>query len=198
MVVADTSESRPDAGAGMVEAGEYHWVIEEVNAETSDFGTSLKVVSSVLAGTTPGQTGKKQTEFFQCSGKAVDRLRRLLVATQIMTDEEWVARIGQPLEFDERLLKGRQFCARIKMDPYRGNKEEHKGKHFPAMNFDIWSIWDEKAKHIPKDPEMLSLLGSPPAAAPQPMQVAPQPQSQQAQPQQQPPTSQPQPSQFSW
>lgn len=165
MVGVDTSESKPDAGSGGVEAGEYHWMIEEVDVESNDNGQSLKVICSVLAGTTAGQVGHKQTEFFQLAGKAVDRLRRLLVATHMMTDEQWRARIGQPLEFDEALLKGRQFCARVKLEPYRGKKAEHQGKHFPAMNFDIWSVWDEKAKHIPKDQELLAMLGTPPAVA---------------------------------
>ena len=154
----DTSESRAEAGQGMVEVGEYHWMIEEVEAQNNDFGTSLKVVASVQAGTTAQQVGRKQTEFFQCSGKAVDRLRRLLVATEMMTDQQWVERIGQPLEFDEKLLKGRQFCARIKLQPYQGSKEEHKGKSFPAMGFDIWSVFDDKAKHIPKDPDCMAML----------------------------------------
>ena len=109
-------------------------------------------------------------------------------------DEEWVARIGQPLEFDERLLKGRQFCAKIKNEKYRGQKEEHKGKEFPAMGFDIWSVWDQKAKHIPKDPECLALLQQPPqqqaAQTPAPQQQAPQ-----TQPTRQAPA---QSSQFSW
>lgn len=165
MVAVDTSESKPEAGAGGVEAGEYHWMIEEVDVQHNDGRTSLKVVSSVLAGTTAGQVGRKQTEFFQLEGKAVDRLRRLLVSTGIMSDEQWVANIGRPLEFDEMLLKGRQFCSRIKLEPYRGSKPEHQGKNFPAMNFDIWSVWDKKAAHIPKDPECMALLGDPPAGA---------------------------------
>ena len=167
----DTSESRAEGGGGMVEAGEYHWIIDEITAEeNNDFDSgetrvSLKVVCQVVAGTKPECVGRKQTEFFQLSGKAVDRLRRLLVATNMMTDQQWVERIGQPLEFDERLLKSRQFCSRIKMDPYRGRKPEHQGKSFPAMGFDIWSVWDEKSKNIPKDPECLALLGPPPEGA---------------------------------
>lgn len=160
MVRADTTESRAEGGGGMIEAGEYHWMIEDAVAETSDYGTSLKVVTSVLAGTVPAMVGRKHTEFFQLSGKAVDRLRRLLVATGMMTDEQWVAQIGQPLEFDETMLKGRQFCAKVSMKPYRGNKEEHKGKSFPETGFDIWGVFDPKSANIPKDRDCLALLAS--------------------------------------
>lgn len=191
MVVADTSESKAEGGGGGVEPGEYHFMVEDVSAETNDVGTSLKVVASVLDGTIANQVGHKQTEFFQCSGKAVDRLRVLLVATNMMTDEQWVARIGQPLEFDERLLKGRQFCARIKLEKYQGKKAEHQGKSFPRMGFDIWSVWEEKAKHIPKDKECLAMLGAPPAGAGQQKTSVAPAQTQQTQPAQQS-------SSFSW
>ena len=161
MVKVDTSESKAEGGGGSVEAGEYHWTIEEVSVETFDGVQSLKVVSTVEAGNPASQVGHKHTEFFNLSGKAVDRLRRLLVATQIMTDEQWVANIGKPLDFDEMLLKSRQYCARVKVEPYQGKKPEHQGKSFPRIGFDIWSIWDEKAKHIPKNAAVTPLMGRP-------------------------------------
>lgn len=158
MVQVDTSESKAEGGAGGVEAGEYHWVIDDVTVESFEGVQSLKIVSSVLAGHPDGQVGHKHTEFFNLGGKSVDRLRRLLVATNLMTEEEWVSKIGQSLQFDEEQLRGKQYCARVKLEPYKGKKEEHKGKSFPRIGFDIWNVADEKAKHIPKSHDMLALI----------------------------------------
>lgn len=194
MVRVNNAESRGEAGGGMVEAGDYHWMIEDAVAETSDYGTSLKVVSSVLAGTNPAMVGRKHTEFFHLEGKAAKRLRCLLVACGVMTDEQWNAQDG--LEFDETLLKGRQFCGRAKMEPYRGSKEENKGKSFPQLGFDIWSVFDARAANVPKDRDCLALL-APPAAGPVAGQLQQQPAAKQPPQPQQQPASPPQ-SKFGW
>lgn len=181
MVRVNNAESRGEMGGGMLEAGDYHMMVEDVVAESSDYGTSLKVTASVLAGTNPAMVGRKHTEFFHLEGKAAKRLRVLVVACGVMTDEQWNAAEGE-LEFDEATLKGLQFCARVKMAPYRGNKEEHKGKSFPEVGFDIWSVFDSRAANVPKDAECLALLTHPtqpaagatkPASEPKPAAAQP-------------------------
>jgi len=168
MVKVNNTESRGEAGGGMVEAGQYHWMIEEAVVE----GQSLKVVTSVLAGTNNAMVGRKHTEFFKLSGKGAKRLRCILVGRGVMTDEQWNASEGE-LDFDEQLLRGLQFCARIKYEPYQGSKEENKGRDFPQMNFDIWGVFDPRAANVPKDADCIAMLKPPASVAGQPQSASP-------------------------
>ena len=134
---------------------------------------------SVLAASDPSQVGKKQTEFFECQGNAVAKLYNLAEAVGIITAAQRKAAADRHvgLDVDETLLKGRQFCADVKMEPnmrknaatgQRDLNPEKPGP-YPRIGFDTYSVTSERAKDVPKDPQFIALLGKtmppPPAGA---------------------------------
>lgn len=164
-----------------------HLFIESQELSTSQYGTSVKVSCQVLGATDPSQKGKLHTEFFQCEGNAVDKFYNLAEAVGLITAEQRKAAVeaNQGLAIDETLLKGKQFCAEIKMEPnMRKNPstgalevDPEKPGPYPRIAFRSFAINSEKAKDIPKDPQFLAMLQQQPGAAQQ--TVPPQQQSQQ-------------------
>ena len=169
-----------------------HLMVEDATAETSSYGTSVKAKFSVLAATDPGQVGKSITEFFQCEGKAVDKLYNLAEAVGIVTPEQRKAAAAQGvgMDIDETAFKGKQLCGQIKMEanmrknPVTGAYEEDPEKPgpYPRLGFRTFSVHDKKAEGIPKDQQFFALVpkpgkpGEPPAASsPAPNPNPPQP-----------------------
>ena len=169
-----------DAGSAstMIDADcKCHLLIEDYSVETEN-STSIKCVFSVLAATDASQVGKRQTEYFPCEGKAVDKLYNLAEAVGIITHDQRrkAAEGGVGLDIDETLLKGRQCCAEIKMEPNMrrnaatGTMEVNPEKPgpYPKIGFRTFAVTSDKAKDVPKDPQFLALLGKQAAAPSQP------------------------------
>ena len=158
-----------------------HLLIENQELAT-EYGTAVKVSCQVLGATDPSQKGKLHTEFFQCDGDAVDKFYNLAEAVGLITAEQRkaAAEAGQGLVIDETLLKGRQFCAEIKMEPNMrknvatGQAEVNAEKPgpYPRIAFRSFAVNSDKAKDIPKDPQSLALLqpGVSPATQQPPIQ----------------------------
>jgi hypothetical protein len=159
-----------------------HLMIEDYSVETQH-GMSVKCAFSVLASTSREQVGKKHTEFFPCEGKAVDKFYNLAEAAGLITADQRknAAAQGVGLEVDETLLKGRQLCCEIKMEPnMRRNAatgateiDPEKPGPYPRIGFRTFAVTSDKAKDVPKDPQFLALLGKQAGAVTQPQQPAP-------------------------
>ena len=144
-----------------------HLLVEDVEVHT-DHGVSVKCKFTVLASTDPGQAGKEQSEFFSCEGKAVDKFYNLAEACGVITAQQRKAAAdqGAGLEVDEKLLKGRQLCASIKMEdnmrknPSTGQYEvdPEKPGPFPRIGFRSFAVTDKKAEGIPKDQQFLGMI----------------------------------------
>jgi hypothetical protein len=145
-----------------------HLLVEDASVETSQAGVSVKCTFCVLASTDSSQVGKKQTEYFSVDGKSVDKLYNLAQACGLITAEQRkaAAEQGMGLDIDEAQLKGKQFCAEIKMElnmrknPATGTAEVDPVKPgpYPKIGFRSFSITDSKAKAIPKDQQFLGLI----------------------------------------
>jgi len=164
-----------------------HLLVEDQELSTQ-YGTAVKVSFQVLAATDKSQVGKTHSEFFKCEGKAVDMFYNLAEAVGLITAEQrkTAAAAGQGLSIDENLLKGRQLCASIKMEPnMRKNPatgatevDPEKPGPYPRIGFRSFAVTSDKAVAIPKDPQFLALL-SQQKPGPAPQQTAP-PQSSQS------------------
>lgn len=185
----------PGSGSRMIDTDcRCHLLIEDYEVQSNQYGVSVKVVCSVLVSTDSAQAGKKHTEFFECSGNAVDKFYNLAEAVEIITaaQRKDAADRNVGLDVDETLLKGRQFCADVKMEPNMrknaatGQRELNPEKPgpYPRIGFNSYSVTSKRAEDVPKDPQFIALL-SKQAAAPQ----QPAPQAQPQQPQQAPPAT---------
>jgi len=153
-----------------------HLMIDDAVAETNDRGTTVAITFSVLAGTDASQVGKRIKEFFQCDGNAVDKFYNVAEAAGLITTAQRreAAEKGVGMDIDETLLKGRQVCAEIKMEPnMRTNPatgareiDPEKPGPFPRIGFRTFALTSPKAKDIPKDARMLAHAGQAPAARP--------------------------------
>lgn len=158
MVKAQTSETNPDS-MGFLAPGRYLFTVNDITQPQDD---KLKVEFTVVAGfpTDPNdgpQDKKTFSDYLNLYGKAASRLLQWACAVGLITKDEWRAsREGQgEIEFDEMQAIGRVFCGEIQNKPYAGQKEEHKGKSFPSLDFRIWAIDDEKAIDIVSHPSVM-------------------------------------------
>lgn len=145
-----------------------HLMIDDAVAETSTYGTSVKVKFSVLACTDSSQVGKSLTEFFQVDGGAVDKLYNIAEAVGLITHEQRKAAAERNvgMDIDETRMKGRQLCAEIKMEQNMrknvatGNYEvdPEKPGPFPRIGFRSFGVFSPKAKDIPKDQQFVRML----------------------------------------
>lgn len=158
-----------------------HLWIEEAVAESGNKGVSVRVKATVKAATDSAQVGKSITEFFQIEGNAVDKLYNLAEAVGLITAQQRAAaaKAGVGMEIREDLMRGRQFCAQIKMEPNmrknpttgQNEVDPEKPGPYPRLGFNTFGVFDDKAKAIPKDPALLAMLGPRPVqtqAAPSP------------------------------
>ena len=174
-----------------------HLMVEDASVEHSQNGTtSVKCVFNVLASNDPTQAGKTQTEYYQVDGKAVDKFYNLAEACGLITaaQRKAAAEQGVGLDIDEALLKGRQFCAQIKMEPnMRKNPatganevDPVKPGPYPRIGFRTFAVTDAKAKDIPKDQQFLGLMAQVNGQQQQTQQQQQQQQTQQTQQARQP------------
>ncbi len=151
-----------------------HLLIEDQEMSTQ-YGPAVKLTCRVLAATDESQKGKIHSEFFQCDGNAVDKFYNLCEAVGLITAEQRKAatEAERGLNIDETLLKGRQFCAEIRMEPNirknpaTGKPEVNPEKPGPYSRIDFrsFAVTSSKAKDIPKDPQFLGMTGQQAVAA---------------------------------
>ena len=175
-----------DYSSGMLEAGIYHFAIAGVKPDNSN----LIVECKILAGTTPGQVGKTQNEYFNLSGKALNRLFALAIATGLkpigeqapLTSQrlQQLQAQGQPCNIDENQFIGRSFIGEIQMEKYVGQDPEKQDKSYPRLGFRIHSVYRSMDLGCPLDQAnaqfMATVLPPPPvkpAAQAQTAQAAP-------------------------
>lgn len=177
-----------DYSTGMLDGGIYHFGISK-----SEVGKSgkLEVECKVLAGTTGGQVGKHQTEFFGLDGKALNRLYSLAIACGIvpvgdaapLTPQrlQQLQAAGQPCNIDEAQFVGRSFIGEVVLEEYKGADPEKAGRKYPNVGFRIHSVYKSSELKCPLDQAnaqyMAKLLPPPPQAsapaAPAPVAAAP-------------------------
>ena len=131
-----------DYSTGMLDAGTYHFGISK-----SEVGKSgkLEVECHILAGTTGGQVGKRQTEFFGLDGKALNRLYSLAIACGIvpvgdaapLTSQrlQQLQASKQPCNLDEAQFVGRSFIGEVVLEEYKGQDPEKAGRRYPNIVF---------------------------------------------------------------
>jgi hypothetical protein len=144
MVRAEAGETNPNGQ--YIGQGLCHLMILRAVEGGGDDAGKLLVDVNVLASTNPANTRITQTEKFAISGKGAGRLFMMLVATGIITKEQWEAakEANQGINFDEKLLHGRQFGAGFE-------PEEFNGKTYNKMGFRIYSLDDPAMEKCPKD-----------------------------------------------
>ena len=171
---ADRSE-----GGGIGQAGWYHFMVEE--AEETE--TNAKLVCSVATGDHPEEKGKKYTHFVNFFASDPNDEQKQSVVTRMMFDwcealmleEKITKRIFTPavreemvkakadVEFDFSEAMGRQFVAKVVLEPYKGKDAEKKaqyaGRMFPRIAYDVFHPLHEKVKNVPKDPDLMSVFG---------------------------------------
>lgn len=91
--------------------GRYHVAITDVDESLEKFDKVI-VDFEILAGTTPGQEGKRQTEFYACTEKAAPRLLRLALITGVIEggqnkDVAFSPAIGQELVIELETQKSK-------------------------------------------------------------------------------------------
>lgn len=133
-----------------------HFVVEEFKQSQSG---DVELKMTVMRATEPSQEGRQLIEFFPLSLRENDKPAKLnrtfmaAIALGIYTDKQWeelrATGGGVDLPFEE--VEGREFCADVTVEPYRGPKEENQGKSFPKIGFGIYSLDSPKGAHIPKD-----------------------------------------------
>lgn len=170
----DVGASNPDGG-GLLAAGRYLFVVNDITTSEDSIQAELAVLAGKVNNPQDGgQVGKTHKEFFNLFGKAASRLLQFFCAVELLTKDQWRAckENQADVECDETLAVGRMFCGEIKMEPYQGSKEENKGKEFPRLGFNIWSVTDPKSADIVDLPEaqkhVRGLLNGKRAANPQP------------------------------
>jgi len=179
MVKRNAEGAERSEGGGITQAGWYHFMVEE--AEENDY--SAKLVCNVSAGEHPEEVGRKLTHFvnFQASDPGDKQkqatITRMMfdVAEALGLEEKITGRIFTPevreemvkssadVELDFNEAQGHQFIAKVDMEPYKGNDPEKKAKYadrlFPRIGFDIYHPLHDKAKDVPKDPDLMALFG---------------------------------------
>ena len=167
-----------------------HLMIDKVELSTQ-YGVQVNCTMSVLGCTDPAQVGKTITEFFKADGKAAGMFLNLAEAAGLITalDRRAAHDAGVGLDIDENLLKGKQICANVKMEPKlrknpaTGQNEidpENPGP-YPKIGFNTFGVWDRKAESIPRDQQFLAMVPRPagqgpnPPTAGQPSQAQPKP-----------------------
>ena len=161
-------ECGPGSTSRMIDADcKCHLLIEDQEMSTR-YGPAVKLTCRVLSATDESQKGKAHSDFFQCDGNAVDKFYNLCEAVGLITAEQRKTAIeaGRGLSIDETLLKGRQFCAEIRMEPnIRKNPatgapevDPEKPGPYPRIGFRSFATTSPKAKDIPKDPQFLEMV----------------------------------------
>jgi hypothetical protein len=161
MVAVDTRDTNPDGG-GMIAPGTYLFAVNDVTTGEDSIAVECVVVAGDPTDAKEGpQAGRKQTEYLKIFGKGASRLLQWACCVGLITKDEWKAAKEQnaSVEFEEVEAVGRYFVGGIESKPYQGNNEEHKGKHFPALDFRIWAIDDPKAIDVLKTPEAREAIG---------------------------------------
>lgn len=160
MVKVETKEAT-EGGSGIRTDCDCHLMVEKVELTHGNQdgveSTSVKCEFVVLAATVKEEVGKKINEFFPIAGKAAGKFLNLAVACGLITKDQWKQSRESSvyMEIDENLLRGKQFCAEIRMEPYVGKKVEYQGKKFANIGFRTYHVSDEKCKAWPKDPDAI-------------------------------------------
>jgi len=153
--------------------GRYH-VVEKSYDESFKDSDAIVAEYEVLAGTTPGQAGKIQKEFWPVSSKSLDRLKRLAMITGRL----------KPGERKSLTFADGRFChlvIEVDTDEYQGKKRNK----ITYMGF--WACDHADVKDVPKDLDALAkwpnggqaqqtqapLATQPPAGQQQPPQTHP-------------------------
>lgn len=177
MVTCNCDEAK--SGNYVDNACRAHMQIMDQEVTYSQAGApQVKLRFSILAATDPAQVGKEFSNFFPCSGGAVNKFLNVAEAAGLISAEQHAAAVKDktPLDIDETLFKGRQICGDIAMERKQIQDATGKwiddptsNKAFPQLGFNTYSLFANKAKDVPKDQQMLAMLtqgGGGHAAAP--------------------------------
>jgi len=174
MVTCNPDEAK--SGKYVDNACQAHLFIQDQELASNSNGEAVKLTFTVLAATDPLQVGKELSDFFPCSGGAVNKFLNVAEAARLITAAQRAAAVQNksPLAIDETQFKGRQICANIAME--RKQVQDASGKwiddpsstkSYPHVNFDTFDVASDKAKNIPKDQQMLAMFTSAATAAAQ-------------------------------
>lgn len=149
---ATDKKSVDDVGFTGPLAGRYHVVVSNVDATCVKFPKAIVVEFEVLAGTTPGQVGRKHLEFMSLAEAAQDRLLRLALAIGILLPGE-----ERDVVFGEAI--GKQIVIQLEDHTYQGKTT----RRIPFAGF--WPLDHKDHLDVPRDQEAIKdhKEGKPPA-----------------------------------
>jgi hypothetical protein len=170
---------RGEGGNGIDKAGWYHFIVEEAK----EGNTSADLKATVIGGDNADQKGKSLNHFVNFFASDASDEKKQQTVTRMMFDwaealmlqekvsgKIFTAEVRKQLvessadvEFDFNEAMGRQFVAKVELEPYKGKDEAKKvkyaGRMFPRIGFDVYSPLHDAVKNVPKDPEYMSYLG---------------------------------------
>jgi hypothetical protein len=176
---------RGEGGNGIDKAGWYHFVVEEAK----EGETSAELKATVIGGDNADQKNKNLTHFVNFFASDASDEKKQQTVTRMMFDwaealmlqekisgKIFTAEVRKQLvessanvEFDFNEAMGRQFVAKVGLEPYKGKDEAKKakyaGKLFPRIDFDVYSPLHDAVKNVPKDAEYMSYLGVKPSGS---------------------------------
>lgn len=139
---AKDKKSVDDVGFAEPLPGRYHVVVSNVDASCVKFPKAIVVEFEVLAGTTPGQVGRKHLEFLSLAEAAQDRLLRFALATGILLPGE-----ERDVVFSEST--GKQVIIELEDHTYQGKTT----RRIPFAGF--WPIGHKDHLDVPINQEAL-------------------------------------------
>lgn len=137
----DESYDKVGSGFKRLPAGRYHAEIVDVD-ETFQQSEKLIMTFEVLNGTIPNQAGQRHTEYFSCSEKAMDRLKRLAMVCDLI-------RPGEVKDITFNDAKGKTLVIEIVPHSYTNAS----GKEVQTTQLDFGGFWKEDhpdVKDVPR------------------------------------------------
>jgi hypothetical protein len=156
------------AGSGPIPDGKYHVVVESVEKDHSGNNPALKFTFGILAGTTPGQVGRKVHERLFLTEKA--KARVMIFANRLGLIGK--ADVGQPnVRKNWGDARNKQVIIEVATREY-DKKDGSKGKASNVTFGGIWRLDDAEVKDVPRSGAAARAAQAPAAAAPAPSKAA--------------------------
>lgn len=150
-------KTEDEARSSFVAPGRYHVQIQNADDSFTKYPNSVVVTFELLNGTVPGQDGKKHTEFFSTSEKALERLQCFAIAAGLVTPGE-----GREINFATD-APSKQLVIELEENQYE-KKDGSKGTGRRITYKGMWSVGHKDVADVPKDREMIALIAKVQAA----------------------------------
>lgn len=152
---AEEYKGAEDFGGGdRPEPGRYHVVVKSANEFSPKHSGKVVIDFEVLDGTIPNQVGRKHTEYFATSAKAMPRLVKMAIAVGLLS-------YGERKNITWSDAAGRQLVIDLEQHDYEKDGETRKGVRITWAG--MHALDDDAANNVPKNQAAVELarkLGS--------------------------------------